>query len=148
MGSITLPTSGSVYLDANALIYSVETSPAYWPLLEPVWKAATAGQFRLVSSELVVLEALVIPIRKADQLLLAAYQAVFSAPEVSLVPISSDILREAARLRALHKGVRTPDAIHAATGLLHPPSLFLTNDPDFRKVPGLPVIVLSDLLGP
>jgi hypothetical protein len=44
VGSVILPPTGSIYLDSSALIYSVETHPAYWPLLEPVWQAARAGQ--------------------------------------------------------------------------------------------------------
>lgn len=148
MGSIALPASGTVYLDANAVIYSVETNPTYWPLLEPVWLAARAGQFQLVSSTLVLLEVLVIPLRRADAVLVAGYEKVLASPEVTLFPISLDVLREAARLRSLIPGLRTPDAIHAATALLHPPVLFLTNDPGFRRVPGLPVTLLSDHLGP
>jgi predicted nucleic acid-binding protein len=67
---------------------------------------------------------------------------------MDLISIDETILREAARLRAIKTGLRTPDAIHAATALLNPPDMFLTNDPDFRKVPGLPVTLLSDLLTP
>lgn len=40
MGSLKLPTSGLVYFDSQAVIYSVETHPDYWSLLEPVWEAA------------------------------------------------------------------------------------------------------------
>ena len=35
-----------------ALIYTVERFPAYRPLLEPMWLAAGAGTFEIVSSEL------------------------------------------------------------------------------------------------
>lgn len=33
MGSLTLPASGLVYLDANPIIYTVEKHPVYGPLL-------------------------------------------------------------------------------------------------------------------
>lgn len=42
MGVIAIPASGLAYLDANAIIYSVERHPTYWPLVEPVWLAAKA----------------------------------------------------------------------------------------------------------
>ncbi len=148
MGVIVPPIGGIVYLDANALIYSVETHADFWPLLEPVWDLAQAGQLQLATSELSLLELLVGPIRNLDSNLILIYEGVLASPEVSVHPISQEILREAARLRASRKGLRTPDAIHAATGLVHPPSLFITNDSDFRKIPGLPVIVLKDLLKP
>ena len=43
MGTLTLPTSGLVYLDANSVIYTVEKHPLYGPLLQPLWLAAQAG---------------------------------------------------------------------------------------------------------
>src|SRR5262245_31415020 len=33
VGSLTVPSAGLVYLDANSVIYSVEKHPVYWPLL-------------------------------------------------------------------------------------------------------------------
>ncbi len=43
MGSLKLPTSGLVYFDSQAVIYSVEMHVEYWSLLEPLWQAAEAG---------------------------------------------------------------------------------------------------------
>jgi hypothetical protein len=67
VGSLKLPTSGLVYFDSQAVIYSVETHADYWPLLEPVWEAAEAGAFEIVSSGLLLLETLVGPLRSGDQ---------------------------------------------------------------------------------
>ena len=61
MGSLTLPTRGLVYVDANAVIYSVERVEPYHGLLAPMWEDARAGQFTLASSELVLLETLIRP---------------------------------------------------------------------------------------
>ena len=87
MGQLTLPASGSVYIDADAVIYSVEKIEPYWTLLQPMWSAA--------------------------------------------------------RLRA-QLGLKTPDAIHAATALATGCALFATNDKGFRRVTGLAVAVLSE----
>jgi len=57
------------------------------------------------------------------------------------------ILERAAQLRAA-TNLKTPDAIHAATALEHGCTLFVTNDSTFRRVPGLPVTILADLLIP
>ena len=48
MGQLTLPASGSVYIDADAVIYSVEKIEPYWTLLQPMWWAAKAGQFAII----------------------------------------------------------------------------------------------------
>lgn len=54
-------------------------------------------------------------------------------------------MRNAARIRA-ETGLATPDALHVATALRAGCSLFITTDTDFRRVDGLPVVVLDDLL--
>jgi predicted nucleic acid-binding protein len=64
---------------------------------------------------------------------------------MQLQPITLPILEAAARLRAT-TGLKTPDAIHAATALAAHNTLFLTNDSDFRRVPGLPVTLLSEVV--
>ena len=66
MGSLTLPTGGSVYIDANAIIYSVERVEPYRSLLAPMWEEARAGRFTLASSELVALETLIRPLRDGN----------------------------------------------------------------------------------
>ena len=40
MGSLRLPDGGPVYMDANAVIYSVERIEPYRTLLEPMWHEA------------------------------------------------------------------------------------------------------------
>jgi predicted nucleic acid-binding protein len=148
MGSLILPTAGLVYVDANAVIYSVEKHPVYGPLLEPVWQAARPGGVEVVSSELVLLETLVGPLKAGDSALATAYELLFQQPGTRLLPVTRPVLREAARLRAALPALRTPDALHAATALLSGCSAFVTNDPGFRRVPGLSVTVLKDLTGP
>lgn len=146
MGTLTLPRHGLVYIDAQIAIDSVETHAKYWPILRPMWEAATAGPVCLVSSELTLLEVSVAPIRSGDEILTAAYEALFDSPEASLLPISRSVLREAARLRATIPAMRAPDAIHAAAALLANAALFVTNDRGFRRVPDLPVVLLDDVL--
>lgn len=148
MGSVTLPAAGDVYVDTNAVIYMVEAHPDYAPLLTPVWLAARAGAFSVVTSHLTLMETLVGPLRTADVALTNAYEALYASPDLAFQPLTEAVLREAARLRAALPALRTPDALHAATALIHSAALFLTNDAGFRNVPGLPVTVLSDLLTP
>ena len=145
MGAMRLPYHGSIYLDTSAVIYSVERIEPYLTLLAPVWQQAEAGQFTVVCSELAVAETLVRPIRKGNEDLEADFRAVFAAPEMQLVPATRHLWEDAARLRA-ETGLKIPDALHAATALRAGCELFITNDTDFRRVEGLPVIVLDDLL--
>jgi predicted nucleic acid-binding protein len=145
MGSLTLPTSGPIYLDANGFIYSVERIEPYRTILEPMWLHAQAGQFEIVSSELVILETLVKPFREGDALLESLFRALLYAREVQLMPATAALWERAARLRAT-TGLRTPDALHAATSLAAGSTLFITNDAGFRRLPGLPLVLLDELV--
>ncbi len=146
MGKLILPTSGTVYVETPALIYTVERHPVYSALLDPFWQAALAGQVTPISSELIITEALVMPLRQGNITLQAAYETALFEADLVLLPLTQEILREAARLRAEIAGLRTPDALHAATALLAGCALFLTNDIGFRRVPGLPLALLDDVL--
>ena len=66
MGPLTLPLAGLIYIDANSLIYSVERVEPYRTLLEPMWQEAQDGHLTIVSSPLLVLEALVKPLREGN----------------------------------------------------------------------------------
>jgi predicted nucleic acid-binding protein len=147
VGSLTLPSGGLVYLDANPVIYSVEKHPVYGPLLWPVWQAAQAKTIEIVSSDLVLLETLVGPLRAGDSALANTYEQLFQQAQTRLLPITRPILRAAAQLRATTK-LKTPDALHAATALDAGCMLFVTNDLSFRGVPALPLVILDDLLKP
>ena len=145
MGSLTLPSNGPVYLDASGFIYSVERIQPYSDLLEPMWRQAQAGQFSIVSSDLVILETLVKPLREGDTIVEMLFRALFDAKEVRLIPTTRPLWEEAARLRA-ETGLKTPDALHAAAALHAECTLFVTNDNDFRRIESLAVVVLDDFI--
>jgi predicted nucleic acid-binding protein len=107
-----------------------------------LWQAVQANTARVVVSEFSILECLVMPYRRSDPILSADYENLFTRTGVDLSPITATILRRAAQLRASQTRLRSPDAIHAATALEVGAVLFVTNDTDFRNVPGLPVTVL------
>ena len=147
MGTMNIPTSGLVYLDANCIIYSVEKHPVYWPLVQPVWLAAKGKTIEIASSELALMETLVGPLKSGDTALALAYEQLFQQAQTRLLPITQSILRDAAQLRATTR-LKTPDAIHAATARESSCALFVTNDAAFRNIANLPLVILDDLLTP
>ena len=146
MGALTLPASGLVYVDTSIVIYAVERHPAYAAALRPLWEAGHAKSVHIVSSALCLMEVLVGPQKHGDLPLVADYERLFQVRAVRLLPITEDVLREAARLRAACPPLRTPDALHAATALIAGCALFLTNDAGFGRVASLPLAVLDDVL--
>ena len=145
MGPLTLPTHGPVYLDANGFIYSVERVEPYRTLLEPMWQQARAGEFSVASSDITVLETLVKPLREGDEIVEMLLRSMFDAHEVSLISATRELWEDAAHIRA-NTGLKTPDALHAATALRAGCTAFFTNDTDFRRVEDLPVVLLDDLV--
>ena len=145
MGALTLPSGGCVYADVQILIYSVEKHPDYAPLLRPLWQAVQSEGLEVVSSELALMEALTGPLKRNDTALASDYEQLFQIG-VRLLPITQPILRQAAHLRAAIPGLRTPDALHAATAMLANCALLLTNDHGFLRIPGLSCVILNDVL--
>ncbi|MGI2909351.1 type II toxin-antitoxin system VapC family toxin [Tolypothrix sp. VBCCA 56010] len=145
MGQLVLPSSGRIYIDTPVAIYSVEWNPNYYSLLESLWLKLQAGEIEVVSSELILMETLVLPLKNSDTFLLNAYEQLLLSGGMRLIPISQLILRQAANLRAT-TNLKTPDAIHAATALSFSCNQFLTNDKGFGNVSSLPVVILSEIL--
>jgi predicted nucleic acid-binding protein len=147
VGTIAVAAGAVVYVDANALIYAVEKVEPFASLLRPVWEAGRSKSARLIGSELLIIETLTGPLKRGDLALADAFDRILHASDLELLPISSVVLREGAKLRVDH-GLKTPDAIHAATALRAGCSMDLTNDTGFRRVPGLAATILGDYLTP
>jgi predicted nucleic acid-binding protein len=144
VGALALPESGRVYVDTNVVIHAVEHIEPYTAILQPLWLAAKTGQVTIVTSELTWLETLTKPMRDGDLKLETIFRELLTAEEVTLVSTTLPLWEHAARLRGL--GLKTPDAVHAATALATSCGLFLTNDTIFQRIDGLPVTVLRTLL--
>jgi predicted nucleic acid-binding protein len=86
------------------------------------------------------------PYRLGDIDRVNRFYALFSTyPHLEWLAPTLEIADMGTRLRAEYN-LRTPDAIQAATSVNVDATGFLSNDPDFRKVPGLEVLILDDLL--
>ena len=145
MGQLNIPDAAIVYVDTSIVIYTVENHPSYWQLLQPLWSKLRNREVQIFSSELLIMETLTGPLRDNNQQLLQDYERFLFQSGMVLVPISQNLLKEAAQLRAT-TNLRTPDAIHVATALDTESTLFLTNDRRIRQIPNLSVIVLQDVL--
>ena len=145
MGQLVIPSGSKVYVDTAVLIYTLEVNTDYFDLLKPLWIMFQAGQIELISSELIMMEVLVLPLRNNNEALISDYEQLLLNSAMQLVPIDQSILRQAANLRATNS-IKTPDAIHAATAMAVNCDLFITNDNSFRNLSNLSVIILSEVL--
>jgi predicted nucleic acid-binding protein len=94
-------------------------------------------------SRLSMLECLVKPLRDQNTGEIDRYRSFFASAGLQMVEVSSQVIETATLLRVRH-GLRTPDAIQAASALsVKVPVTFLTGDKQFTKVPGLNVRLVA-----
>lgn len=145
MGLMQLLRGPRIYLDANIWIYALENVAEYSVSLTALFEAVQEGLLKIVTSELTLAEISVRSIRDGDISKQAAYiEAITATNNTTAMPISRSILLEAARIRAVTR-LKLPDAVHAATALSMDCTTFLTNDRQFRTVPGLHTLLLSQV---
>lgn len=91
-------------------------------------------------------ELLVVPYRDGDAQLADDFNALLSVyPNLDWIPPNLEIADLAARIRALH-GLKTPDALQAATAINMQATAFVTNDKIFERVGAFDTIILDRLL--
>jgi len=132
------------YLDTSTVIYAIEGYAQYPNLKAALLDPLDAGAFTAVTSEITVVETVVGP-RKLGDLTNEAKYRVFLTPSQNLItePITMVVLEKVIELRAKY-GLKIPDAIHLATGILANCSVFVTRDASWSKV-GVTVAEPQDL---
>jgi predicted nucleic acid-binding protein len=136
---------GPLALDTVVFIYFIEEHPRYLPLLDPVFAAIDKERLPAIASTLTLLEVLVVPYRAGNISLAERYEQVLTRSRgLRLVDIDRTQLRGAAQLRALHAGLRTPDAIQISAALSGECTVLLTNDRELPVAPGLRILQLRD----
>lgn len=128
---------GMIYIDANVIIRLLEAEPESRMSLKN--RLREAGRF--LTCELSLLECRCRPLRSGDRKLLALYDALFSSPEIQLCPLDRSILNKATEIRAMTR-LRTPDALHLASAVIHRATHFYTGDLHFKGIALLPVEII------
>ena len=125
-----------LFLDACAIIYHVEAVEPFLGRLRK--RVAELDEEQVAVSRLSRLECLVKPLRDAQTGLLELYAQFFATDALTIVELTPGIVDHATALRA-HLGLRTADALQAASALSLASPRFLTSDKSFKRVPGLDV---------
>lgn len=134
-----------VYFDANIFILHYNERMKHLACLNALWEMLEDGNLQVVTSELSLEECLVGAIKVKDHETERHFATTLSnGGRLIVVPISREILVEAARQRALH-GLDTPDAIHSATAKIARCRWFLTNDAALATATGAKALSLAAL---
>lgn len=143
MGQLAIPANSRVYLDTSPIIYTVEKHADYLSVLRTLWLSTKNQEYVVVTSSLTLLETLVAPLREGNLTLVNEYETLLTKTDIELVPITTDVLRKAASIRALNN-LKTPDAIHAASAAVASCDHFISNDEGFRRLSDIEVVILKD----
>jgi len=123
-----IPKGSRVLLDTVALIYFLEENERYSKSAEKIFNRIESGQLQGVMASLVFAELLVPLYRSGDpQAATGLSNRLRNFRNLEVIPLTTEISMGAARLRADY-GLRTPDAIHAATAISTQSTGILTND--------------------
>jgi predicted nucleic acid-binding protein len=139
-----LPSGSTVLLDTNILIYHLEGLEPYATLTRALIERLAEAEIGAVISALTVAELLAGPYRDGDLgRVETARQFVEQLPGAQLAELGLAVADRAAWLRG--HGLRMPDAVILATGIVHGADRTLTNDPGLRRdIDGAPQVVLLD----
>jgi uncharacterized protein len=130
----SIPSGSRVLLDTVALIYYLEEHARYGVAAEELLHRIETEEVQGVLSSLVFAE-LLVPLYRAGQEGAAAalVDRLRSFRNLAVVDLNPTITSKAAHLRATY-GLRTPDAIHAATALVTEATGIVSNDAGFRRL--------------
>jgi uncharacterized protein len=133
-----------IYADSGIIMRWVEGAEHVRDPIEASWRQLPPLERVFVTSRIARLECRCKPLRDRQDDLLHLYDIFFAGKEVDLREIDAAVVEKATELRAL-VGLKTPDAIHAATATLAGAASFWTTDRRFSKCPGLIVEVFKAL---
>jgi uncharacterized protein len=131
-----------IYADSGIIIRWVEGTSQLRDPIKMRWSQLPPVDRLFVTSRISLLECRCKPLRNRQEHVLRQYEIFFSGQEVDLREIDAAVVDKATELRASY-GLKTPDAIHAATAILVGAKSFWTADAGFSKCPGLAIEIFK-----
>ncbi|HSH18363.1 MAG TPA: PIN domain-containing protein [Candidatus Saccharimonadales bacterium] len=129
-------------LDSNLFVYMLEGHAEFGEAVRDIFVAIEQTRLEACASELVYFEVLSYPGLLSKQVTEAT--ALIGQLGIRYIPVSSDVLLEAARLRR-ECGLGALDSVHVASALGAGCSAFITNDQALLKkaVPEIRLVALD-----
>jgi uncharacterized protein len=135
-----------IALDTSVFIYQLEANARYLARTDQIFTWIERPGGKAVTSTITMTELLVQPYRVAEQQQADEFYVLLSThPNLEWIAPNLEIADRAAKLRALH-GLRTPDALHAATAVHAGATGLVTNDPVFERVKDFETLLLDKLV--
>ncbi|HEX5726417.1 MAG TPA: type II toxin-antitoxin system VapC family toxin [Longimicrobiaceae bacterium] len=131
-----VPDGAIVLFDTPAFVYYLERHPGYYSQAAELFERMVDGRLTGCAS-VVVLTELLVPFYGRSEPVRARglSSAIRSIPNLRVLDVTTGIAERAAQLRSKHT-LRTPDALHFATGLEYGAEWFITNDRRLQRIRG------------
>ena len=127
-------------------IYHLEDHPTYAPLTEAIFESWESGRTSGVASVITLLEILVKPKREGNSQAARDYKELLTTfPNLQMVGLDADLADKASEVRAKFN-LKTPDAIQVAATLQTGGTAFITNDPVFKRITEIEVLLIDELI--
>jgi predicted nucleic acid-binding protein len=131
-------------IDTNVLI-SVFAQENLGQKVVPIIDAvANKGTHEFIASVLTFSECAVLPYREGNWAALDQVKLMFQMPNLTVYPIDEIVAEEAVRVRGVYN-LKMPDALIAATAIVHRADVLLTNDRSLAIIKEIQVVSPEDL---
>jgi predicted nucleic acid-binding protein len=134
-------------LDTAVFIYHLEQHPRYSAVTHPLLSGVESGRWTACTSVITLMELTVRPWQMDQPEVAWRYESALACfPNLSVMEVTREVAREAARLRAAYR-LRPADAIQVGTAIVDRATAWVTNDRGLvRLAPVIAVFVLDDLV--
>lgn len=133
---------GLIHLDAGVIIGILDRNDVHHPAALASVRAASDRRDQLAVSASALAECMVSPARRGESALMLVDELLDRLP-IDVVPVDRQVARQAARLRARHRGLRLLDALVIASAIVDRADQLVTTDrgwPTARALGIAPVI--------
>ena len=136
----------TIALDTNVFIYQFQNHPRFSRLSNEIFLRVDKKQLKIITSFVSFLEVLSHKGLKHNFALIDSYKTFFlNTDGLAVIFPDTKIAEKAAELRR-ELNLSTPDALQAATAIENGAKIFITNDPVFKKIPQLKVLLLKSFI--
>jgi predicted nucleic acid-binding protein len=134
----------TIAIDTNIFISVFAREPLGERVVPIIDAVANKRTHEFIASVLSFAECAVLPYREGNWAALDQIKLMFQMPNLTVCPMDEEVAEEAARVRAVYN-FKMPDAIIAATAIVHGADVLLTNDRLLAGIKEIPVSLLETL---
>ena len=135
----------SIYLDTSPLIYFLQNSERYFPVMKQFFREAFYRNAIFKTSVITVEEFLVYPYKAGRMELKRNFYEWLDRAEIELLPITTSIADRAAEIRGKYCGFKGMDALQLASFQKSGCEVFLTNDKQLMQFDEKRIVLVDNL---